>query len=338
MNSNQTSSHKPSILIVDDNPRNLQILGQVLKEQHYDIEFAISGKAALDWIATHEFDLILLDINMPEMSGFEVCCTIRSNIEWNKIPIIFLSADSERESILKGFELGAQDYITKPFDSRELVSRVKTHLKLRLTIDELENLNRSLEKNTLEIEEINIKLNTKNEELSNSKKSIELIHNNVLDSINYALGIQKAMLPLADFVKQLFPENFILFKPKDIISGDFYFAKQIKQYSIIAAVDCTGHGVPGAILSTLSITLLNEIVYSPKVTSPATVLDKLRVNLKSILQQTGYQGNQKDGLDIALCYIDIENNQMEYSGAFNPLWLYRKSLHEKGPVSQGNSV
>jgi two-component system sensor histidine kinase/response regulator len=123
----------PVILIVDDNPENLQVLGKLLKDEKYEVEFAIDGESALGWIKEKQFDLLLLDINMPGMTGFEVCKTIRSDPKMNKLPIIFLSAESERDSILKGFDLGGQDYITKPFDGRELIVRAKTHITLKRT-------------------------------------------------------------------------------------------------------------------------------------------------------------------------------------------------------------
>jgi two-component system, sensor histidine kinase and response regulator len=151
-----------SLLIVDDNPQNLQVLGKMLQENNFEIEFAISGTAATDWLTNRHFDLILLDINMPGMDGFEVCTWIRARPELDNIPIIFLSADNDRESILKGFQMGAQDYIIKPFDSRELIVRVRTHLTLKRSLEKLENLNRSLEEKvaerTRELKESNEKL------------------------------------------------------------------------------------------------------------------------------------------------------------------------------------
>ncbi len=127
-----------TILIVDDNSQNLKLLGNILKENNFKIEFATNGLSALDWIKKKHFDLILLDINMPGMNGFEVCTRIRSITTMNHVPIIFLSAEKERESILKGFELGAQDYVTKPFDSRELLVRIRTHLALKESLAQLE--------------------------------------------------------------------------------------------------------------------------------------------------------------------------------------------------------
>jgi len=135
-----------AILIVDDNPQNLQVLGNLLLEEKYEIEFAVNGEATLDWLKNRQFDLILLDINMPGMNGFDVCKIIRSDKEMCEVPIIFLSAESERESILKGFEVGAQDFVIKPFDSRELLARVKTQLDLKSKTEKLEKINEWLGK------------------------------------------------------------------------------------------------------------------------------------------------------------------------------------------------
>ena len=105
---------RSSIIIVDDNPDNLQLLGKTLQKEDYDIEFAIDGRTALEWIYNREFDLVLLDVMMPEMDGYEVCRRIRSDSKFNNIPVIFLTAETVKESILRGFKLGAQDYETKP--------------------------------------------------------------------------------------------------------------------------------------------------------------------------------------------------------------------------------
>lgn len=186
----------PVILIVDDNPQNLQVLGKQLQELNYEIEFATDGKAALEWIENKIFDLILLDINMPGMSGFEVCQQIRSKNDFEKIPIIFLSAETERESILKGFDLGAQDYITKPFDSRELIARVKTHLTLKKSLEKLEKLNKTLEQKvherTQQLRELNQQLETTNLKLLDLDKAksdfLNIISHEIRTPLNGIIG------------------------------------------------------------------------------------------------------------------------------------------------------
>lgn len=119
------------ILIVDDQPRNIQVLGNQLRENNYKVEFVTSGDKALKWIQDEEFDLILLDILMPGMSGFEVCKQLKESPTTRDIPVIFLTAKTASEDILTGFEVGGVDYITKPFNTTELLARVRTHLELK---------------------------------------------------------------------------------------------------------------------------------------------------------------------------------------------------------------
>lgn len=196
INQDISYSRESSILIVDDNPQNLQVLGKILMENNFKIEFSTSGASALIWLTRKHFDLVLLDINMPDMDGFEVCRRIRSDPDMNNIPIIFLSADSERNSILKGFELGAQDYVTKPFDSRELLVRVRTHLKLKESLESLEKFNKSLEEEvierTLELKESNEKLeasNLKLQDLDKAKtKFLSLISHEIRTPLNGIIG------------------------------------------------------------------------------------------------------------------------------------------------------
>ena len=157
------------ILIVDDNYENLQVLGMHLQEAGYDIEFSTSGKTALEWLENEEFDIALLDINMPGMSGFELCSKIRKNNKLKRLPIIFLSADDQRENILKGLSIGGQDYISKPFDSRELIARVNTHITLKKKIDALATLSQTLEKK-VEERTIQLKIAKERAEKSDSMK------------------------------------------------------------------------------------------------------------------------------------------------------------------------
>ena len=167
-------SVKPTILIVDDNPQNLQVLGRLLQERNYQIEFATNGLAALDWLGSKTFDLVLLDINMPEMDGFEVCRRIRSDEKYSKLPVVFLSADNDRESILKGFELGGQDYVTKPFDSRELIVRVKTHISLKDSLEKLEDVNKALE----------VKVQERTQQLKVANENLEIMNSRLVELDN----------------------------------------------------------------------------------------------------------------------------------------------------------
>jgi DNA-binding response OmpR family regulator len=140
MSTTTLSTPRSRILIVEDDPTNIQVLMATLKEQGYQINIATNGKQALDVVAHVEIDLILLDVIMPEMDGFETCRRLKASRQWQKIPVIFLTAKTDTADIVKGFELGAVDYVGKPFNVHELLARVNTHL----TIDRLHRENEKL--------------------------------------------------------------------------------------------------------------------------------------------------------------------------------------------------
>lgn len=141
-----TDSIRHKVLIVDDVTKNIQLVANFLKQAGYDINYALSGKNALNHIKKEKFDLILLDIMMPEMDGFEVCQRLKSDELTKDIPIIFLTAKTDIDSITKGFQVGGIDYITKPFNKAELLARVKTHLELLQQRRNLKELNATKDK------------------------------------------------------------------------------------------------------------------------------------------------------------------------------------------------
>ena len=159
------------ILIVDDVPTNIQVLGSILRNESYQIAFASSGKQALSLIETQQVDLILLDIMMPEMDGFEVCKILKQNPKTKDISIVFLTAKVEKENIVRGFELGGQDYITKPFNPLELLARVNTQLKLIDHRRELVKLNDMLEQRVEERTNQLVEANSKLLLLDNAKSN-----------------------------------------------------------------------------------------------------------------------------------------------------------------------
>ncbi len=146
---------KPLILIVDDIPKNLQVLSSILNKEGYQISFAANGSQALSVVNTTDPDLILLDIMMPEMDGYEVCKILKSQEETRDIPVIFLTGKAETDDIIEGLKIGAVDYITKPFNSTELLTRVKTHLELKLSRDAIVHYNKQLEEAQDELKVLN---------------------------------------------------------------------------------------------------------------------------------------------------------------------------------------
>lgn len=163
------------------------------------------------------------------------------------------------------------------------------------------------------------------EKIISTKQHDELIYqkNQITDSIQYAKSLQTGMLPDANKLKTILPNHFIFYKPKDIVSGDFYWVNKIKNYTIIATADCTGHGVPGAFMSVLGISLLNEILRRNKISKASQTLEILRYELKEALNQSQNDYSHNSGMDIALCVIDHDKKIMQYSGANAPLYLVR---------------
>ena len=145
----------------------------------------------------------------------------------------------------------------------------------------------------------------------------------ITDSIHYAKRIQRAVIPTDTMAASLLPDHFILFRPRDIVSGDFYWMTKKDGKIIIVAADCTGHGVPGAFMSMLGVSFLNEIVNKLDKPEAHIILNNLRNYVKITLDQTGKEGEAKDGMDIALTIFDPEKMTVEFAGAYNPLYVCR---------------
>jgi len=161
-------------------------------------------------------------------------------------------------------------------------------------------------------------------EIVAQKDDIEEKNKDIMSSIRYAQRIQEAVSPQKKLMNKVFPEHFVLWKPRDIVSGDFYWMMQKNGKAIIAAADCTGHGVPGAFMSIMGISFLNEIANNKDVTTAAEALNQLRHNVITSLNQEGSETDTKDGMDISLCVYDFDNMMMQFSGAYNPLYMIRE--------------
>jgi len=162
-----------------------------------------------------------------------------------------------------------------------------------------------------------------NRELAQSNALITEQKKEITDSIQYASRIQNAMLPPGDYVDKLLPERFIIFMPRDIVSGDYYYITEKDDKVICVAADCTGHGVPGAFMSMLGIAFLNEIISKQTELHTDEMLGELRSHIVKNLHQTGKEGESQDGMDLALYIADLKNMKLEFSGANNSLFIFR---------------
>jgi serine phosphatase RsbU (regulator of sigma subunit) len=159
--------------------------------------------------------------------------------------------------------------------------------------------------------------------ISKQKEEVEQHQKEIIDSINYAKRIQQAIFKDEEYVSKHLPPHFILFKPKDIVSGDFYWAFEKGDYFYFAAGDCTGHGVPGAFLTMLGISFLNEVNAKEEILNPAEILNQLR---DKVIKELGRQGQTKDGMDISLTRINLKTKELMWAGANNPLWYMNNDI------------
>ncbi len=178
---------------------------------------------------------------------------------------------------------------------------------------------------TKELREEKEKVEVINKEVIEQKTVIEHKNHEITDSIKYAKNIQEALLPAVTSLQKDFPESFVLYMPKDIVSGDFYWFAKRDGKNYFAAADCTGHGVPGAFMSIIGNALINEIIAEQHIYQPAEILNNLHVGIKTALNQNKGEFERRDGMDIALCAINKETLLLEYAGANRPLWIYRKT-------------
>jgi serine phosphatase RsbU (regulator of sigma subunit) len=211
------------------------------------------------------------------------------------------------------------------------------HALLKMRDDLAEN-ERMLEQKVIERTEEVVRqkseIETKNEEL-------EILYKQVTDSIHYAKRIQDAILPTANTIRQLLPDSFILFKPKDIVSGDFYWIEKKKNLVYFAAVDCTGHGVPGAFMSLVGHNILKDIINNSAAERPGEILDRLRDGVMDALKVDDGGKQAKDGMDMTLGAIDFGKMELQYAAAFNPLYIVRAGeliMHQANKFPIGSFI
>lgn len=221
-------------------------------------------------------------------------------------------------------EVGSGNFASyyKPLSEEDTLG----HALLKMREDLREN-ERVLEAKVIERTEEVVR---QKEEIETQSQKLEVLYKHVTDSIKYAKRIQDAILPPDSLVKSILPDSFVLFKPKDIVSGDFYWIHQKEGKAMFAAVDCTGHGVPGAFMSIVGHNILKQVVNNTAATQPALILDELNKGVSETLHHAHVEESAaKDGMDLSFCTIDPGSKELQYAGAYNPLYLIRNGeLHQ----------
>ncbi len=220
------------------------------------------------------------------------------------------------------------------FVFRSYKQKKKANILLAEQKEQIANANEELNQQNEEITAQRDKIETQRDLVLSQKEKIEEIHHEISQSIDYATRLQGAILPEEEILNKYLSEHFVLYKPKDKVSGDFYWWSHIENHTIITAADSTGHGVPGAFMSMLGGSLLREIVQKEYVTHTGVILRKLRKEIIKALKQKGEMGEQKDGMDMAIISIDHKTNIVQFSGANNPLYiLTNRPLDNLKPVN-----
>lgn len=246
--------------------------------------------------------------------------------EKQKSQILFLTKEKELQDEQKKFEriafavglLLLSLFTWTQFSNSRM--RKKANNELLLKNEELNQKREEIITQAETLQTTNEELTKASTALSLAFKDIERKNANIISSINYAKRIQEAILPSPKYITEICPNSFVLFKPKDIVSGDFYYFAKVKGKVVIAAVDCTGHGVPGAFMSLIGNNLLKEIVEVRQETSPEKILEALSEGVNNTLNQEEHEDN-REGMDISICVIDTANRKICYAGAMNPVYF-----------------
>ncbi|MGE0076918.1 MAG: response regulator [Bacteroidales bacterium] len=257
------------VLIVDDNLKNLQLLSNLLSSNGYSIEYAINGTEALLWVEKVKFDIVLLDLMMPDIDGFEVCKRIKAIENYCETPVIFLTAKNDVESITRGFKSGGVDYISKPFNTDELLVRVKNHIELKESKDKLRDLNNWLN------EQVALKTN---ELVKQNEEYVAL--NSELRDLNEALTISKDRAEESDRLKTAFLQNLSheIRTPMNAIMGftnllsksDLSTEEQLSYIEIIQSS------------SNQLLTIVDDIITTSRLETKQMKVNEQTVNLKEI--------------------------------------------------------
>ena len=309
------------ILIVDDERHVIQHVSALLRSLGYEFGFMPKPELAVQKLSSEHYDLVLLDINMSGKSGLELLGEIKNHDQHKDKAVVMMTGDTNEATLARCFELGADDYITKPINELILRARVKSVMDRQQFFNEIQQQRSSLEEKNQELEAKQEEITYFNEALEEQVLIADKANKAMKASINYASRIQDAILPTQDTIRTHFPEHFILFKPRDVVSGDFYWFSQRGEKSILAAIDSTGHGVPGAMMSMIGDSIFQRLVYDQQLTAPHELLQGAHDNIVTALRQK--ESKNKDGMDVSLCVADHEKKMLYFSGAKNPLLYFK---------------
>ncbi|HEY9122694.1 MAG TPA: SpoIIE family protein phosphatase [Bacteroidales bacterium] len=300
---------KIKILVADTSRLMLSTIKGIFdrNQPDYSVFIATEGKEACQKALNIKPDLILLDSELPILDVERVVRILKRVAKTRNIPIVLMSNSQQIDSL---FDAGVDDFIFKPFEEKEFLYRIKCALRLG------RNLNKMMEQNEL--------MAIQAKEMQRQYRMMEEQKKDIIDDITYSRRIQNAIMPERSYLLTLLPEYFLFYKPKRIVSGDFYWVAQKDNKVILAAADCTGHGISGAFLTIAGTAFLNEIINYSFIDA-AEILNHLRNHVMRLLHQKGLEGEAADGMDISLCIFDFQQMEVQYAGANNSIMQVKKN-------------
>ena len=298
-----------SILYIDEVEQNL-ISFKSAFSQDYHIYTATLGGAGLEIMEQNTIQLAITDQRMSDMSGIEFLEKIM--ILYPDCMRMIMTGISDKDEIIQSINKGnIYRYVAKPWKREDLKLNIDSAMEVYNLKIQNTNLINYLEDAKLNLEQ----------KVMERTREIEQQRMNITDSIHYASRIQKALMLPSEKLDKLMPSHFILNKPKDIVTGDYFWVSNKNDSLIFAVADCTGHGVPGAFMSILGINFLNEIVNNSDTPRANDILNELREQIIKALGQTGKRDEAREGMEMALCVVDFKRRMVQFSGAFRPMYL-----------------
>ena len=296
------------ILLLEDSETDADLLVRHLRKEKIDFHYT----RVLDKVSFSEQlkafvpDLVIADFNLPQFNGIEAFQLMKR--EGFNLPFILVTGSISEKLINKLVKEGIDDYVLK--DNLLRLPNAIMNIIHKKQLEREKKLTEAL-----------------NGLLVLSNKKLEEAYSDMKSSINYAKRIQEEMLPGMDFLSHISIDHMLIYKPKDVLSGDFYWAGQRGDKIFIAVADCTGHGVPGALLSMAGHNIINEIVNEDNTTNPASILNILNERFRKMLKQDTTSAH--DGMEIGFCVIDMQTKIVEYAGAKIPLYCINSETVKK---------
>lgn len=293
------------ILILEDVPFDAELIERILQKGgfHFLSQRVDTKEEFVKALDDFHPDLILSDHSLPQFDSMSAFNIVKE--KYPEIPFVLVTGSVSEEFAVECMKAGVEDYILKSSLVRlpPAIKNIFSKRKIIKERDKVENLNKRLRKLSDDLKEIN---------------------RDLVDSITYAKQIQEAVLPEYGMIEKYFPNSFLIYKPKNIVSGDFFWIAEHQNKIVLAVADCTGHGVPGALMSIMGNNFLNEAVYMKNKTQPSLILHELNTALRKVLKQDREESANRDGMDIAICTIDPRKGILEFAGANRP-FIYIKN-------------